>query len=289
MNGILLVNKDASMTSRDVVNVVSKVLKTKKIGHTGTLDPLATGVLVLCCGNCSKLAELITATEKEYIADMIFGIETDTLDNTGTILKEEEVNITKEEIINTLSSFVGSYQQEVPAYSAVKINGRKLYEYARNGEKIDLPKRLVTIKYLELIEEPYIQDKHIHIKFKTLVSKGTYIRSLIRDIAFKLNTVGIMEHLKRTKQGEFLLEDCYTLDDIRENNYQLMSKEQLFENEFKVIMDEQLNKKVSNGQILETMNHDITLFTNKEGIIKAIYKVDENDSNIIRPWKMFLD
>ena len=130
MNGVLVVNKEKDYTSRDIVNIISKALKTKKVGHTGTLDPLATGVLVVTVGEATKISELLTSSFKEYIADIELGIETDTLDITGNILKEETVFKTKEEIENILSSMIGSYDQEVPIYSAVKINGKKLYEYA---------------------------------------------------------------------------------------------------------------------------------------------------------------
>ena len=162
MNGILLVNKEKNYTSRDIVNIVSKKLKTRKVGHTGTLDPLATGVLVLCIGNATKLVEILTSTEKEYEAEIILGIKTDTLDITGNILKEENTFKTKEEIESVLQKMTKKYEQTVPIYSAVKINGKKLYEYARNNEEIELPKRMVEIKKLELINDiKYIEGKTI--------------------------------------------------------------------------------------------------------------------------------
>lgn len=178
MSGILVVYKEAGMTSRDVVNKVGKLLHTKKIGHTGTLDPIATGVLVLCVGSATKIVELLTATEKEYIAEVTLGIETDTLDNTGSILKKENVLISKEQIEAVLKSMVGDYLQEVPLYSAIHVNGKKLYEYARNKEEVKLPTRMVSIYSLELLQ--YNENK---FTIKTKVSKGTYIRSLIRDIS----------------------------------------------------------------------------------------------------------
>lgn len=169
-NGILIVNKPKNYTSRDVVNKVGKILKTKKIGHTGTLDPIATGVLVLTIGKATKLTDVITANDKEYIAKAKFGIETDTLDNTGNILNDIKINFSKEEIETVLKSFIGSYNQQVPIYSAVKINGKKLYEYARNNETIELPKRKVEIKQIKLLD--FEQDNgKIYIKFSCLVSK----------------------------------------------------------------------------------------------------------------------
>ena len=150
MNGILLVNKPSGMTSRDVVNKVSKILGTKKIGHTGTLDPMATGVLVLCIGTATKLVEMLTATTKEYEAEMALGIKTDSYDITGYVLENNSVIKKEEEVRAALMNMQGSYEQEVPIYSAVKINGKKLYEYAREIKQVELPKRMVTISNIEL-------------------------------------------------------------------------------------------------------------------------------------------
>ena len=151
MSGILVIDKPEGYTSRDVVNIVGKELGTKKIGHTGTLDPLATGVLVLCIGKYTKLTNLLTSLDKEYIAEMKLGILTDTLDITGTVLKQEAFHVTKMQILKTFSHFLGNYHMEVPMYSAIKVNGRKLYKYARNGEKVSLPVKDVHIYELELL------------------------------------------------------------------------------------------------------------------------------------------
>ena len=173
-NGILIVNKPSGITSRDVVNIVGKTLNTKKVGHTGTLDPMATGVLVLCLGNALKVCELITANDKEYIAKVILGIETETLDTTSPIINTKKTNITKEEIEKVLNSFKGSYLQEVPKYSAVKINGKKLYEYAREGKEIELPKKMVTIYDIQLISDITYYNGTTSFYIKTTVSKGRY-------------------------------------------------------------------------------------------------------------------
>ena len=198
MNGIIIVNKEKDYTSRDIVNIISKVLGTKKVGHTGTLDPLATGVLVVTIGKCTKLTDYLTSSYKEYIAEFELGYLTDTLDNTGNILKKSEHKVSKEEIIKVTNSFKKKYNQQVPLYSAVKINGKKLYEYARNNIDIALPSRIVDIKEIEVLN---IEEQKITIK--CLVSKGTYIRSLIRDIGNELNTYATMTSLIRTKQGIF--------------------------------------------------------------------------------------
>ena len=210
---IINVCKEKNMTSRDVVNIISKHLHTKKVGHTGTLDPLATGVLIVCTNHDTKLVDILTSKNKEYIATMRLGIQTDTGDITGNIIKKASYKVTKDQIIKVLNSFLGSSTQTVPIYSAVKINGKKLYEYARNGEEVTLPTREINISSIELLD--YHDDL---IKFKVTVSKGTYIRSLIEDIGKTLQTVATMEDLVRTKQGNYKIEDSYTLEDIKKQS-----------------------------------------------------------------------
>ena len=152
MNGILVVNKEKDYTSRDVVNILTKELNTKKIGHTGTLDPLAIGVLVICIGKYTKLVSEITSYDKEYIAQIKLGIKTDTGDITGNVLEEKEFNVTEDEIIKVLNSFLGKSIQTVPKYSAIKINGKKLYEYARNNEEVERPLREIEIFNIKALE-----------------------------------------------------------------------------------------------------------------------------------------
>ena len=283
INGLLIIDKEKNMTSRDVVNKVSKILNTKKVGHTGTLDPLATGVLVLTIGKATKLNEIITATEKEYQVEAILGIKTDTLDITGNVLRKENTHFSKEEIVKVLNSFLGSYNQEVPIYSAVKVNGKKLYEYARNNEQIDLPKRLVTIKKISLDDINYKDNKTI-IKFTCLVSKGTYIRSLVNDIASKLNTVGTMKNLRRTKQGKYLIDDAYKLDDIKNKNYRIIDLKEALKDYYIVKVDEKLKYKISNGQILDNIYHqEYVLFIDED--VLALYKSVDNK---LKPYKMFI-
>lgn len=287
MDGILCIDKPQGLTSRDVVNEVGKTFHTKKIGHTGTLDPLATGVLVLCMGSCSKLAELLTATEKEYEAEMILGIETDTLDVTGTLLKEETVSFTQTEIETVLKRFVGTYEQEVPAYSAVKVQGKKLYELARQGKKVELPKRVVQIRSLDLLSFRR-EGVNFYVEFRTTVSKGTYIRSLIRDIAAALHTVGVMSKLRRTRQGTFSLADCSTLETLKAGSYHLLTKEEVFQDMPKVIMSQELKWRVQNGQLLDRgLFQPPVFFVNDSGELKAIYQLYEKDETKIKPWKMF--
>ena len=284
MNGILLVNKPIDFTSRDVVNKLTKILKTKKVGHTGTLDPIATGVLVVCVGKTTKLCELLTSEHKEYIATIKLGIKTDTLDTTGTIIEKKDYNVTEEQIIEVLNSFLGDSIQTTPIYSAVKVNGKKLYEYAREGIEVELPKRNINISDIELLS--YKNDE---IKFKTTVSKGTYIRALIDDICTKLNTVGTMSSLIRTKQGQFTLEQTFTLEDIENGKYELISIEKALSEIETITINEELYNKVKNGSIIpKTFNNDYAnlLYNNK---IVAIYKTYDKDNTLAKPFKMFIN
>ena len=266
MNGILIVNKSDGFTSRDVVNKLSKVFNTKKIGHTGTLDPIAKGVLVVVLGKYTKLSEDLTQTYKEYIATFKLGILTDTLDITGNVIDEKSCNVSEEEIRNVISNYKCVYNQEVPIYSSVKINGRKLYEYARNGEEVTLPKREVDIKSIEVLEI----NKDI-IKIKCLVSKGTYIRSLIRDIGESLNTHATMTDLIRTKQGIFDIKDSYTIEDIENGNYKLINIEDVLD---LCVINNEYIKEATNGVKLklDIKNKYILFKSNNEEV--ALYKKD---------------
>ncbi len=287
MNGILLINKEKNMTSRDVVNQVCKILKTKKIGHNGTLDPFATGVLVLCIGKCTKYVELITAYDKEYIADIVLGVTTDTLDCTGNITSKKDTYLTLEQIKQALKAMTKTYMQEVPIYSAVKINGKKLYEYARNNEEVTLPKREVTIKELELISDIKYFDNKVSFKIRCTVSKGTYIRSLVRDLASSLNTVGMLDSLTRTRQGMFKIEDTYTLEDITNNKFNIIKRDIIFKDYYTVNVDNNLGDKIKNGCILDnTYNQNYILFKDDQDNLLALYKTYEKDKTKIKPFKM---
>jgi len=279
MNGLIVVNKEKNYTSRDVVNIISKTLGTKKVGHTGTLDPMAEGVLVVVVGKCTKLCDYKDLDEKEYIAEFEFGYETDTLDNTGIKLNERIINLNEEDIRDAIMSFKGEYDQVVPKYSAVKINGKKLYEYARNNIEVELPSRRVNIKDIEVLN---IGKK---IKIRCLVSKGTYIRSLIRDIGYKLNTYATMTSLIRTKQGKYKIEDSYKIEDIKNNNYKLLGIEDVFGEYIKVDVTVDEAKKISNGVILDNKyDSEFVLFYSNNKLI-SIYK--EYEKSKIKPFIMF--
>ncbi len=276
MNGVILVNKYKGVTSRDVVNELTHIFNTKKIGHTGTLDPIASGVLVCTIGKYTKLNDVLTSKYKEYIATMELGYLTDTLDNTGTVLKESD-DIPNEGLIReVILSYKKKYMQEVPIYSSVKVNGRKLYEYARNNEPVELPIKEVDIKELEILS---INDREI--VFKTLVSKGTYIRSLIRDIGEDLGCHATMTDLIRTKQGKFNIEDTYTIDEIKDGNYKVLDIENVLDIDI-VDTSDSLYKLVSNGVKIEyTSNKEFLLFKYKNNNIAIYQKNDDKYSMFI--------
>ena len=267
MDGIILINKEKGLTSRDVVNKISKKLQIKKIGHAGTLDPIATGLLVIGVGKGTKILDLLTLDQKEYIATVSIGFKTDTYDITGNITEENyNYHLDEDKLKNVLDSFKGSYNQEVPKFSAVKIDGKKLYEYARKQIDIELPKRLVTIYKIELLT---YNDSEF--TFKVLVSKGTYIRSLIHDISLKLNIPMTMKELIRTKSGKFLLENSNLIDD----NYNYIPIDRALDFKIVEIKDDILLKKVKNGNKINLPYDSLFLTLKNQDKVLAIYKKEK--------------
>lgn len=248
MDGIIIINKPKGYTSHDIVNKIRKIYNTKKVGHTGTLDPNATGVLPILIGKATKLSNYLTEHNKQYIATLKLGEQRDTGDSEGEIIKTEEVStLNKENIEEILKSFLGKQFQTPPMYSAIKINGKKLYEYARNGEDVEVPKREIEIYNIKLNS-----IKETEIEFLVDCSKGTYIRSLCEDIAKKIGTVGFMKELIRTKVDKFCIEDSYTLEEVEKNkeNVKMISIEELFENNKKIVLDgEKLTLFLNGGRI----------------------------------------
>ena len=274
MDGLIIVDKNKGITSFDVVRELTKIFHTKSIGHTGTLDPIATGVLVCTIGKYTKLNDVLTSTYKEYIAEMVLGEKKDTYDIEGITLSSSDKKVTEEEIRSVINSYQKKYLQEVPIYSSVKVNGMKLYQYARQGLNVELPKREVNIKEIEVLD---INDNVV--KFRALVSKGTYIRSLINDIGISLGTFAYMTNLRRTKQGEFNIKDAYTIEEIKEGNYKLLNIEDVLDVEV-VECDDVLYKQVNNGvkQPINN-NHEYTLYKyNKKNI--SLYKNDIDSSKM---------
>ena len=209
MNGILNVYKEPGFTSHDVVAKLRGICKQKKIGHTGTLDPEASGVLPVCLGNATKLCDLLTDKDKEYRAVLLLGVETDTQDTTGQILTEKEVNAGEEDVRSAILSFVGPYDQIPPMYSALKVNGKKLYELAREGQEVERKARRITIHEIRILEINLPE-----VKLEVTCSKGTYIRTLCHDIGQKLGCGGCMKELLRTRVERFGLEDSIRLGEI---------------------------------------------------------------------------
>ena len=211
MEGIIVVNKPKGITSFDVIRKLKKILKTKKIGHTGTLDPLAIGVMLVCVGKATKLASDLEAKNKIYIADFDIGYATDTYDVEGKKIAENIIEVSKENLEQSIKKFIGNIKQVPPMYSAIKIDGNKLYHLARKGIEVERPKRDVTIEYINLLD-----FKNNKAKIETEVSKGCYIRSLIYDIGQDLGTYATMTALQRKQVGEYSLENSYNLEQIEE-------------------------------------------------------------------------
>lgn len=211
MEGIILVNKPKGISSFDVIRKLKKILKTKKIGHTGTLDPLATGLMLICVGKATKLASDLEAKNKVYLADFEIGYATDTYDIEGKRIAENLIDVSKDNLELSLKKFIGDIKQVPPMYSAIKIDGNKLYHLARKGIEIERPERDVTIEYIKLLD-----FKDNKAKIETKVSKGCYIRSLIYDIGLDLGTYATMTELQRINVGEYSLTNSYTLEQMEE-------------------------------------------------------------------------
>lgn len=213
MNGVININKPLGITSHDVVYRLRKLLSIKKIGHTGTLDPDASGVLPMCIGRATKVADMLTAQDKQYVAEVTLGSATDTLDKTGTVTETAEVNVTKADILKAVAEFVGDIEQIPPMYSAIKVDGKKLYELAREGVEIERKPRQVQIDAIEVLD---IDLNAGRFSMKIDCSKGTYIRTLCDDIGRRLGCFAHMSALERTKSGRFDISESYTLEQIEE-------------------------------------------------------------------------
>ncbi len=278
MNGVIVVNKPKGITSRDVVNKLVKVFGTKSIGHIGTLDPMATGVLVCLIGKYTKLGSIMVNHDKEYIATFKLNVLTDTLDIEGKVLDTADKKISLEDMQGAIEHFNGlTYMQEVPIYSAVKVNGKKLYDYARSNEDVILPKKEVTIYKLELVS---FGDE---VKIKCKVSKGTYIRALIRDICAYLGTYGVMTDLVRTKLGDYDISDAYSLDEISDGTYKLYSLEDIFDLDVRYINDDN-HKQIYNGNIVKDKNSNYILYKEGDKAVAFYTRINEEE---LKPLIMF--
>ncbi|MGL5259200.1 MAG: tRNA pseudouridine(55) synthase TruB [Lachnospiraceae bacterium] len=296
-HGIINVYKEKGFTSHDVVAKLRGILKQKKIGHTGTLDPDATGVLPVCLGCGTKLCDILTEKEKEYYVSFRLGIQTDTQDSTGKVLKTCEVNVTEEEVKEAIFFFQGTYDQIPPMYSALKVNGKKLYELAREGKEIERKARKVIIKELEILNIS-LPD----IQMRVLCSKGTYIRSLCNDIGNRLGCYATMTELERTKSGEFRKESALTLSDIEELcraqaiEEKIIAVDEVFQNLKEIIVKKTCTILIENGNALR-LEHLCSEFEIEDGEQVRVYDEDTLFYGIYRfikeedrfvPVKMFL-
>lgn len=295
-NGIINIRKEAGFTSHDVVAKMRGILRQKKIGHTGTLDPEATGVLPVCLGTGTKLCDMLTDHDKEYVAELLLGETTDTQDVTGTVLSKKDVTCTEREVREAVISFVGEYDQIPPMYSALKVNGKKLYELAREGKEIERKARRVQILEIEILE--------IHlpvVKMRVACSKGTYIRTLCADIGDKLGCGGTMKSLVRTKVANFRLEDAITLaelEKIRDEdrvNEIMIGVEAVFADLPEIHAEPKFDILLDNGnslylnQTVENKKFDTNVRMKKsDGTFVGVYTY-EAENRRYKPVKMFME
>ena len=259
MNGVIIVDKEKGKTSFDEIRDIRKKYNTKKVGHAGTLDPMATGVLIILVGEATKLSDYLMNHDKEYIATLKLGKKTDTGDSEGKIIEEKEIpNLCKENVQNVLNTFIGKSKQIPPMYSAIKVNGKKLYEFAREGKEIERQERKIEIYSLEIIKLIEENKKIAEIEFKVNCSKGTYIRTLCEDIAEKLGTCGYMKELRRTRVGRFTLND----------KDKFITLEEIMEDKESYTLDDENLKKIINGVKISTNLKDgfVKLYHNQKFI-----------------------
>ena len=298
MDGIIPLYKERGMTSFACVSRLRQILKTKKIGHSGTLDPGVAGVLPICVGNATKVVDYLMQSGKQYQGELLIGFATTTQDLDGEKIEEKEVTneIPTSEILSAMNSLTGTIIQIPPMYSAVKVNGQKLYEYARAGETVERPKRQVTISKFELLSSKYDEkNKQQRIRFNVECSKGTYIRTLVVDLARKLGYPGVMSLLTRLKSGGFTLDQTLSLDDVRDAVATQTLQQYLYPLDYALKDYPQLTiqvaqwKKVQNGgwlspSELNTSEKEIVL--SFDGQVKALYLFDPKNK-MYKPTKMF--
>ena len=274
MNGIILVNKPKDYSSHDVVNVLRRYLKTKKIGHTGTLDPDATGLLVLGVNHGTKIIKYLNNDIKEYTAEICIGSSTETLDKTGKVLEEKVVS-TLEDVDRVISSFKGTYTQTPPMYSAIKYQGKRLYEYARQGIIIDdIPSRDIEVFEIKRISDIVYKEGKAYFLYKVLASKGLYVRTLSYDIGKKLGYPAHNYELHRTKAGKFSIEDAYTLEEIEQGNYTLVSLTDALSDLETVVIQDDFRHHIKNGMAISLRyfkKHTLTKIVDEDNNLLAIY------------------
>ena len=279
MNGVILIHKEKDFTSFDVVAVVRKLMGQKKVGHTGTLDPNATGVLPVLLGTATKAQDIIPCHDKKYIADFRFGIATDTLDIWGKVVEEKPSNVTREDIERAIGSFRGEIEQLPPMYSAVSVDGKRLYQYAREGKEVERKPRKVTVYSLELTA---FDEKTQSGTLDIYCSNGTYIRTIIDDLARSLGTVGVMTDLVRYEACGYRLEDCITLDTLKERVQSgdmdfVKSVESIFAAYDEVTVSDKQAHRFVNGNPLDVVRTELR----DKAADKKIYRVKDRQGNFL--------
>lgn len=297
INGIIVVHKEAGYTSHDVVAKMRGICGQKKIGHTGTLDPQATGVLPVCLGSATKLCDMLADRDKEYVAGLLLGVETDTQDTTGRILAEHPVEVSREEVCAGALSFVGEYLQVPPMYSALKVDGKKLYELARAGREVERKARPVTIHALEVCS-----CSSPEAVLRVSCSKGTYIRTLCADLGEKLGCGGVMSSLVRTRVGNFCLEEALTLGQLQELRDRgelagaVRPVDSMFQDSPVLHVQEEFLRFLENGNVIQP-EQTVEKECYAPGRWVRVYRPDESFAGIYaydraggkyRPVKMFL-
>lgn len=298
LNGIINVYKEPGFTSHDVVAKLRGICKQKKIGHTGTLDPGAAGVLPVCLGTGTKLCDMLTHKDKEYVTELLLGVITDTQDTSGEVLEKREVDCTPDRIREAAMSFLGAYDQVPPMYSALKVNGRKLYELAREGREIERQARRVEILELEILEISLPV-----VKMRVVCSKGTYIRTLCADIGEKLGCGGTMQLLERTRVGNFQKADAYTLAQIEELRDRgelesiLFPVEKAFEGTRRLCVAQEYDRALHNGNAIYPQwirgelipkEDELVRMCTSQGEFLGVFSYAE-DKKRYQPVKMFLE
>ncbi len=284
MDGLIILNKPLNISSHDAVFKVKKILKEKKVGHTGTLDPLASGILIICLGKATKLSQYLTTDSKVYRAKIILGLSTKTYDLEGEVVEEvDTVDVTNEQIDKALESFIGKSMQYPPIYSAIKKDGKKLYEYALKGESVEIEPREIEVYEAKRVGDFLKENNRIIFEVDLNVSKGTYIRSIANDLGKKLGVPSVLGGLVRSSCSGFSLEDCCTLEDIEKGKYNLISPVEALKDYFKV-SDEESVKKAKNGmkisyRYIKELYQEIPnrfAIVNDNQLI-AIYKLEYSD------------
>ncbi|MFD6507819.1 MULTISPECIES: tRNA pseudouridine(55) synthase TruB [Bacillus] len=301
MEGVVLLHKPKGMTSHDCVFKLRKILREKRIGHTGTLDPDVTGVLPICVGRATKIAQFLTSETKTYEGEVTLGFSTTTEDASGEVVEKQDVNrvITRKEVEEVLAELTGTIEQMPPMFSAVKVNGKKLYEYARAGQEVERPVRTITIHEFVLLDEREVfEGENISFRFRVTCSKGTYVRTLAVMIGEKLGFPSHMSHLVRTASGEFLLEDCISFEEIEENvqngtvESSFISIDEALSKFPKMVVDEKQAEKIKNGMFLKnelgTTAPFITVFDKNDRCL-AIYEHHPKHPGMLKPMKVLVN